>query len=194
MLENAERILQPATVDEFIDALHALIDETESDAQTATFDSFGAEEASPEPTYPVPSIVTEVAAELTHLEPAEQLVVTPIIRDISIALQAIQLLQAEVAPTPHLKAAEEKLIELTIELFEALGIGRDETKVQQFVQSLLRPEFEQRLADNQQMATEGVGTHEIKRHFRDFFTILADEFAQLTTHQLLGTLAINAHR
>ncbi len=187
--DDTEAVSQLATFERFVNVLLAVGDGEEDELR---IDNPWVPGLPPEAQLDAP--VTEVAERLASLASDEKLMAAPITQEITITLQAIEALRAESAPDSQILAAEEKLTELTTQLFEILGFKYNEAKVEQFVRHLLEPKLIEYLANDQPIAIEGIGTHEIKRYLRELVSTLSSLFPQPTIHQLLGTLAINTYR
>jgi hypothetical protein len=137
----------------------------------------------------VPPVCKEVAEKLVSLAPAEKEAVSPVVKSVAEAVQEVRLLETSKASAAEVTVATERLKELVIELFDAIGIEYDDEKVEQFVQSLLRPEFMPAPTQAQELDLENMGTHEIKRHFPQLVTTLTDFFAGHPL-QALGMFAL----
>ena len=137
----------------------------------------------------VPAVCKEVAEKLVALEPVQKEAVLPVVKSVAEAVQEVRLLETSKANLEEVVVATERLRELVVELFDAIGIEYDDKKIEQFVQSLLRPEFMPAPTQTQELDLESMGTHEIKRHFPQLVTTLTDFFA---SHPLrtLGMFAL----
>lgn len=175
------------TYDTFQNALFALAEALAPAAPTA-------EASTGEEAEAAPPICKEVAERLVALEPTEKADVMPIVQEISAAVREVHELTTTHASPEEIAAAAERLTELCVELFKALGIEYDEETVQQFVQSILRPDFVQNIAAAPVLDLEHMGTHEVKRRAGQLPTSLSDFLAGSSIHSLLGNLTLTLNR
>lgn len=137
---------------------------------------------------PLPVIVHQVAQKLSDLEPAERELVAPIVKTVAEAAQEIRLLQTTEASAAEIEVATERLVQLTEELFEALGIEYDEDAVAQFVAVMLRASFMPAPKTMTVLDLEKLGTHEVKHHFPSLAAVLADLLTPL--QRMVGIFAV----
>jgi hypothetical protein len=186
--------------EDFTDSLFELVALNETDPASADHEDIMSNEADTDmltltPTQAeaqpelVPPICKEVAEKLVSLAPAEKEAVSPVVKSVAEAVQEVRLLETSKASAAEVTVATERLKDLVIELFDAIGIEYDDEKVEQFVQSLLRPEFMPAPTQAQELDLENMGTHEIKRHFPQLVTTLTDFFAGHPL-QALGMFAL----
>lgn len=111
----------------------------------------------------------------------------PIVRDIIGTLRELRF----VGLSPD--HAGQHLAELCVQLLHVIGLRPEET-LEQFIQSLFHPEFMRRAVPLRLLDIEHMGTHEIKLHFKEFFTMLTGFLHKLPAHHLLGMFALfHAH-
>ncbi len=140
-----------------------------------------------------PAIVVEIAERLTALDESEREALVPLFTDIAEAVQTVHLLLLAEAAPEKIAEAKEHVTELTMLLFEALGKECDPEEIEQYVQAMLEAAFVERLQVNMVWAQEGLGTHEVKHHFKDLLASLAGMLPRLRAHRLLGMLAVRHH-
>ncbi len=115
---------------------------------------------------PVPTIVTAVGERIAELEPDQKELVASALYDVVGELQNIQLLETLQADPAVIAQAEIRLEEYCTALFELAGMEFDDQDVRQFVQTLLRVDFQLPQLDKQStLDVERFGTHEVKRRF-----------------------------
>jgi len=140
---------------------------------------------------PAPQIVAAVSERLGNLEAEQEAPATMLIEQITETISEIRQLQAVMAGPMELVDLEEHLTDLCEALLETIGVEYDAESLSQFVHSLLRPEFMPELTkSSKEVDLERMGTHEVKRHFPGFFTILADLFSDAPARYLLGKFAL----
>jgi hypothetical protein len=138
----------------------------------------------------VPVVVIEVAERLASLQPDQQELAMPIVQSITEAVHQLSALRMSQAPVWEVAAAEQKLDQLVVQLFEAIGLELDEEKMRQFVGAIAGPEFARHLNRREGVWLEGVGTREVKRRFKEFFAWLVSLLTEVPARHLLGMFAV----
>lgn len=188
----AELAKEPSDIyDDFAKALLQLSDENHTD-KPASPDRRDATvfAGETETSEPIPPVVIEVAERLTSLAPEQKETAMPLVQTIVETVHEVRQLQAAEASPTDIAAAEERLTELCVQLFEAIGIEYDEEKIKQFVQSILRPEFRPIPAPAAMLDLEHMGTHEVKRRFPQLKHVWDDLLNQLPLQYVLGYFAL----
>ena len=146
------------------------------------------ETTQPEAVLAVPQIAIVIAEKLLELPADKKESTAFILKDIVGAVHGAHLLEERGTDSEKLGAVVSKLEELCAELFESIGIDYAEEDIKEFVRVLLRPEFYPPNTILAQSFAEGVGTHEVKRFFRELPADLIKVEDQL--QRLLGRLVV----
>lgn len=189
-----------ALYEDFSEALHTLIDAvdietvTDNELPAVLTDSKQLLEALSEPGS-VPAVVVVVAERLDALPAAEKETVAPTLQGIVGATEVVTALVIETAELEVIEAATAELEEYITVLFEQLGITYEMEDIEQFMQMLLRPDFQPpqpETLDVIEVDLEHDGTHEARIHWQGAATTLltADEDEQRGVMPVLGSFVL----
>jgi len=139
---------------------------------------------------PMTVVISKVAERLVGATPEEKEVITPVLQEIVVAIQAVEAVETEPEALEGTEAIMVNLKEKILELFDLLGFEYEPEDVEGFIAVLLRPDFQpQKLSEVKavQADLEHDGTHEAKRHFTQ---IVNDSIADVEDEmeRLLGKL------
>jgi hypothetical protein len=140
----------------------------------------------------VPPIAVIVAERLTTIEPAQKETVVPVVHDIVIAAQTVEVLMTQKAEPEAIEAAVAQLEEQIVELFEQLGIEYAPQDIEQFMRVLFRRDFvppQPEPAITQTANLETDGTHEAKSPWMHWAATVWDEVERDMQH-LIGSFAL----
>ena len=117
-----------------------------------------------------PPILAAVSERLDALTPEAQELIAPVLQRVTTSIKTIHALKLTGASPAEVTIAALELEQLCADLFDAIGLQYTAADLKQFMQVLLRPEFQPSLAENTEtLDLEYSGMREVKQHLRQRF-------------------------